>query len=68
MFVARIIVKGDVVGYYEGSLVYVDQTKTRHKIKMYGAGVMQVAANTIAKWANELSEKVTYKERVEHEV
>lgn len=42
LYTTRIIDKEEAVGYYCGSLVYVDLRKERYRTKSYGDSVMQV--------------------------
>lgn len=65
---SRKIGKGEGVWYYNGSLVYTYLIKDLSKTKMYGKGMMQVAAEAFRRLTNKLLEKVTDKEGVEHQV
>lgn len=65
LLTARALVKGQVLGFYYGWLVYTGLTMERHRMKNYEERVMEVTVKTYLKSANELPEKATDKYEVD---
>lgn len=57
--------KDQIVGYHYKSLVYSDLHDERSKDKVYREGVMLVTTELLWRWANELFENATDRDRVE---
>ena len=48
-------VKGDIIGYYYGSLVYGDLGAKRRLHKKYGTGILSVSTPEFDRWAMKIS-------------
>lgn len=51
LFAGRNFAKGEIVGFYYGTLLYVDMDKPRNRNKIIGYGSMAVDASDFSKWA-----------------
>lgn len=68
IFVRRPFEQGMVVGYYYGTLIYIDLCRRLNTMLTYGKQSMQAPRGKFQIWANHILEKVLDRDIVEHEV
>lgn len=66
LFASWTTAKGYVVGYYYGFLDFASLSEARQKKKNYGEGVIQMTAELIQKWNDELVEKIMDNDGIRH--